>query len=390
MLITHGGSPVKELNVDQFWADDLLAHQNNCFNQSSQIPLGIRMSDECVFDELGEEGTPWMPIPRQQRIDLNKRYNDKAERLVGKRLLQESFPPQDANLPAVKRIGEVFGGQYIYHNETEWLTRSVHSYNELETLLDQVERKDLRAFMLPENWEKEKRRVHECYGIRPALMRHIRGPVTLACSIMGTEQFLFLIIDEPDLARRFSHVITKVTLEMAAIMDEEAGTDAVQQPGFSFADDNCCLLSPPMYELFGYPVLKEVFARYSPGPEDKRYQHSDSAMGHLLPLLGSLQLNGVNFGPTVLIPEIRKHLPRARIDGCLSPMTFMRNDREGILREVQRDLKDALVHNGVNISTAGSINNGSSLESMRLVMQIIQNYGRRAYKEGESDATNTV
>jgi uroporphyrinogen decarboxylase len=390
MLITHGGSPVKELNVDQFWADDLLAHQNNCFNQSSQIPLGIRMSDECVFDELGEEGTPWMPIPRQQRIDLNKRYNDKAERLVGKRLLQESFPPQDANLPAVKRIGEVFGGQYIYHNETEWLTRSVHSYNELETLLDQVERMDLRAFMLPENWEKEKRRVHECYGIRPALMRHIRGPVTLACSIMGTEQFLFLIIDEPDLARRFSHVITKVTLEMAAIMDEEAGTDAVQQPGFSFADDNCCLLSPPMYELFGYPVLKEVFARYSPGPEDKRYQHSDSAMGHLLPLLGSLQLNGVNFGPTVLIPEIRKHLPRARIDGCLSPMTFMRNDREGILREVQRDLKDALVHNGVNISTAGSINNGSSLESMRLVMQIIQNYGRRAYKEGESDATNTV
>ena len=381
---------MKGLNVDQFWADDLLAHQNNCFNQSPQIPLGIRMSDECVFDELGEEGTPWMPIPRQQRIDLNKRYNDKAERLVGKRLLQESFPPQDANLPAVKRIGEVFGGQYIYHNETEWLTRSVHSYNELETLLDQVERMDLRAFMLPENWEKEKRRVHECYGIRPALMRHIRGPVTLACSIMGTEQFLFLIIDEPDLARRFSHVITKVTLEMAAIMDEEAGTDAVQQPGFSFADDNCCLLSPPMYELFGYPVLKEVFARYSPGPEDKRYQHSDSAMGHLLPLLGSLQLNGVNFGPTVLIPEIRKHLPRARIDGCLSPMTFMRNDREGIFREVQRDLKDALVHNGVNISTAGSINNGSSLESMRLVMQIIQNYGRRAYKEGESDATNTV
>ena len=381
---------MKELNVDQFWADDLLAHQNNCFNQSPQIPLGIRMSDECVFDELGEEGTPWMPIPRQQRIDLNKRYNDKAERLVGKRLLQESFPPQDANLPAVKRIGEVFGGQYIYHNETEWLTRSVHSYNELETLLDQVERMDLRAFMLPENWEKEKRRVYECYGIRPALMRHIRGPVTLACSIMGTEQFLFLIIDEPDLARRFSHVITKVTLEMAAIMDEEAGTDAVQQPGFSFADDNCCLLSPPMYELFGYPVLKEVFARYSPGPEDKRYQHSDSAMGHLLPLLGSLQLNGVNFGPTVLIPEIRKHLPRARIDGCLSPMTFMRNDREGIFREVQRDLKDALVHNGVNISTAGSINNGSSLESMRLVMQIIQNYGRRAYKEGESDATNIV
>lgn len=378
MLIIRGGSAVKELNVDQFWADDHLAHQNNCFNQSAQIPLGIRMSDECVFAELGVEGTPWMPIPRQERIVLNKLYNDKSERLVGKRLLQEDFPPPDANLPVIKRIGEVFGGQYIYYNETEWLTQSVHSFHELETLLDRVERMDLRAFMLPDNWDKEKRRVYECYGIRPPLMRHIRGPVTLGCSIMGTEQFLFLLIDEPDLARRFSHIITQVTMEMAAVMDEEAGTDAVQHPGFSFADDNCCLLNPAMYELFGYPVLKEVFSKYSPGPDDMRYQHSDSAMGHLLPLLSNLKLNAVNFGPTVLIPEIRKHLPHARIDGCLSPMTFMRNDREGILHEIKRDLKDALVYNGVNISTAGSINNGSSLESMRLVMQIIQNNGRRA------------
>lgn len=31
---------------------------------------------------------------------------------------------------------------------------------------------------------------------------------------------------------------------------------------------------------------------------------------------------------------------------------------------------------GVNLSTAGSINNGSLLESMRTVMAVIQNYGR--------------
>jgi len=36
------------------------------------------------------------------------------------------------------------------------------------------------------------------------------------------------------------------------------------------------------------------------------------------------------------------------------------------------------MYNGVNIATAGSINNGSSLDSLRLVMQVIQNYGRRA------------
>ncbi len=366
-----------ELDTDKFWQEDELAHENNCFNFAPQIALGIRMSDECVFAELGEEGTPWMPIPLARRIELNKRYNDKSEKIVGKRLLKEDFLPEDARFPSVKRIGEVFNGKYIYHNQTEWLTQSVHSSQELEALLDRVDKMDLRSFMLPENWSQEKKRICETYGVRPELMRHIRGPVTFACSIMGTENLLFLIMDEPDLARRFSEAIARVTLEMARVMDEECETSAKATPGFSFADDNCCLLSPSMYELFGFPVLENVFQVYSPNPHDMRYQHSDSAMGHLLPLLGKLDLNGVNFGPTVLIPEIRKHLPNARVDGCVSPMSFMRNDGKELTSQVMRDCMDALQYNGVNISTAGSINNGSTLESMRLIMSLIQRYGRR-------------
>ena len=69
-------------------------------------------------------------------------------------------------------------------------------------------------------------------------------------------------------------------------------------------------------------------------------------------------------------------MPATRIDGCLAPFTFMRNDEEAILREVSRDCVDARAMRGVNLSTAGSINNGSLLTSMRLVMAIIQNYGR--------------
>ncbi|MBO4368312.1 MAG: hypothetical protein J5859_06335 [Clostridia bacterium] len=360
------------VDLDAFWKDDEKAHENNCFSGAPQAALGIRMSGECVYAELGEEGNPWIPEERNRDMDLRRRYNDKAEKIVGKRLLREEFLPEDAAFPYVKRIGEVFGGEYKIVHATEWLEQCIFDTDQLEKTLDRVEKMDLRAFMLPDNWESEKKRIYEKYGLKPPLMRHIRGPVTLACSLMGTEDFLYFLVDEEELAERFSRVITQVILGMAQVMDEEAGVTAETEPGFSFADDNCCLLTPDMYEAFGYPVLRDVFAKYSPKPGDKRYQHSDSAMGHLLPILGRLDLNGVNFGPTVMAPEIRRYLPHARIDGCIDPMVFMRNEREELIRQTVRDVEAFFECGGVNISTAGSINNGSSLESMRLMMSVIQ------------------
>lgn len=366
-----------EVDIDRFWKDDALAHENNCFCQGPQVAFGIRMSDECVYAELGEEGHPWAPEEWARRIELNKRYNDKAEKTVGMRLLREEYPPEDAQFPYVKRIGEVFGGNYHYHNNTEWLEGGIEDAAALARVLDQAESLDYRGFMLPPNWESEKRRIFETYGLKPLASRFIRGPVTLAASVYGTERLLFLLSDEPELSARFSKAIAHAALQMALVMDEEAGVTAGSHPGYSFNDDNCCLLSPEMYEMFGYPVLKALFDHYSPGENDLRYQHSDSAMGHLLPILGRLNLTGVNFGPTVLTPEIRKYLPRARIDGCISPMAFMRNDRDRLIAEMKRDCEDGLAYGGLNIATAGSINNGSTLESMRLMMGIIQQCGRR-------------
>jgi len=100
-------------------------------------------------------------------------------------------------------------------------------------------------------------------------------------------------------------------------------------------------------------------------------------MEHLLPILGKLDLNGVNFGPTVTGDKIRKHLPNARIDGCISPMTFMQNNIDAIIAEAKRDCKAAKIYGGgLNLTTAGSINYGSSLEGMRAVMWTICEYGR--------------
>lgn len=370
-----------DLDIERFWADDLEAHKLNCFNPDAvQVAMGIRMSDECVFAELGEEGEPWGYTEPFRRQELNKRYNEKALKIVGRKLLNESDPPPaDYHFPGYRQIGEVFGGQYVFDGKTTWLRGSMESPEDLKRKLDEIDNMDLRSFILPPNWESEKKRIYEKYGRRPYQFRGVRGPVTLATSVYGVENLLFLYYDNPDLFVRFSETIKKVLLGYIDIFIEESGRSMSNfDHGFSFADDDSNLMTPEMYELFGYPILKAVFDHVSPNPGDERYQHSDSAMGHLVPILSRLNLTGCNFGPTVTVEHIRKHLPNTRIDGQLAPFTFMSNDEYKIVAEIRRDcdMIRASGTRGLNISTAGSINNGSLLTSMRAVMAAIQNYGR--------------
>jgi uroporphyrinogen decarboxylase len=191
------------------------------------------------------------------------------------------------------------------------------------------------------------------------------------------ENFLYLIADNPDLAARLRDAILRTMLEIARVLDEEAGYTPETAPhGFGFADDNCMLLSPELYEFFGYPILKGVFDRYSPNPGDRRGQHSDSEMGHLLPVLGRLRFTDVNFGPRLTVSQIREHCPRAVILGQLAPFTYSRNEEENMVAEFLRDFDMAREKRGLFFTTAGSINNGSRLTGMRLLMAAVQRYGR--------------
>ena len=374
---------MQDLDIEQFWKDDLIAHKDNCFAKDApQVAMGLAMSHECFNDELGVNINPWAPNPPEQMREYSKRYNDKAEKVIGKRLLTEEYPGKRDAFPEIKRIGEIFGGRYFYKDGAEYLEGSVESAKDLEKLLDEVEKKDVWNFYFPADWDQKLKEIFEKTGLKPEprdLGRHIRGPCTLAASIIGVDNFIYFGYDEPELMRRFSQVMADAIMNLNKAIDKTCGYDEHNKPpGFSFADDNCCLTTPESYEAFGYPVLKQTFEYWSPNENDMRYQHSDSEMGHLLPILGRVKLTGVNFGPNVLYDEIRKHIPKARIDGCLAPFAFMRNQTDEIIAQVKRDCQMAISSGakGLNLATAGSVNPGSLLSSYRLVMQVIQNFGR--------------
>jgi uroporphyrinogen decarboxylase len=275
-------------------------------------------------------------------------------------------------------LHDLFEARNVWHTSSYWLEQAVSTPPELEALLDRVEKRleRLRDFLLPDGWDKEKARLNGLGEVSP-VYRHQRGPVTFATSIFGAENLILLLVDEPDLAARFSRVIARAILARARVLDEERGWSPKDaQRGWSWCDDNCCLLNPEMYERFGLPILRAVFEAYAPEAGDHRYQHSDSDMGHLLPLLSTLNLTAVNFGPNLTVRQIRRALPAARIDGQLAPFTLSRNEEVNIVAEAVRDCEMAREKKGLVLSTAGSINEGTRLTGMRLLMAAIQRYGR--------------
>ena len=216
-------------------------------------------------------------------------------------------------------------------------------------------------------------------GAPPPRYRHQRGPCTFACSIYGPENVLMLGHDDPGLFKRFSDVLARAIIARARVLDEEAGLTPEQaRDGWSWADDHCCLFNPALYEAFAMPIHRAVFEAFAPKPEYRRYQHSDSDMAHLLPLISQLELTGTNFGPTLSVSQIRRHCRRAVIDGQLAPFTYSRDEHANMVAEFLRDFAQAREQRGLNFTTAGSINNGSRLAGMRLLMVAIQRYGRYA------------
>ncbi|HUV06719.1 MAG TPA: hypothetical protein VMX75_03250 [Spirochaetia bacterium] len=401
-LSAGGMAPV---DLDRFWADQQGALSDPWAEDCPQVPLGIFMSQECVFAELGVK-EDWYRLAHDEvyRIGLNRAYNDRAERIVGCRLplFEETACAETHRWPEIKPLHEIFDGRQSWKHSTFWLEQSIHTPEELEACLDRAERRleNLRAFLLPDSWDEEKRRLiagrarkslahplgpwffyaqvrMALRSCRPPLYRQQRGPVTMAASLLGVENLVLLINDHLDLAARFRDLILRGMLERARIIDEELGYTPETAPrGFDFNDDGCMFLNPEMYAFFGYPILKGVFEVYSPGPDDLRSQHSDSEMAHLLPLLGRLNLTSVNFGPTLRVDQIRDHLPHAVIHGQLAPLVFSRNEEVNMVSEFLRDFEQAREKRGLVFNTAGVINNGSRLSGLRLILAAIQEYGR--------------
>jgi uroporphyrinogen decarboxylase len=360
-----------QLDAKAFWAENEQCTGKAFRTDKPRAPLGMPVDDHWLLEEMQVPSTLRYYRDAEYRATVNRQCNDRCEESIGRRPFNESVQPK-----GILRIEEVFGSRFeLTEGGTPWLEPGVESVEDLRDLCARLEKLDdrgLRDLMFSTGGTIAPQPLNPD-GTPKVRGAGSRGPATIGTSVCGTMNLMYWLVDAPAEIGRFYELLGDVLVRYQRIVEREAN---VTFRGYGWLDDNCCLFSPDLYDTFCYPVMKKVFDAFSPEPQDNRYQHSDSEMRHLLPILARLNFHGVNLGPTIPAEVIRAAMPRTEIHGQIAPMTLRNGTFEEVVAEVKRDFAAVGGDGGLFVTSAGSVSAGTTLERLREWMWAVQRYMR--------------
>lgn len=352
----------QDLDLPAFWAEN-----EQCFaftTDKPRCPVSFSPDDHWLFELLDVPSTLRYYRDKAYRDELHRQANAQTREFVGRTYFDE-----DTWETSPRRIENLFGCEFSYYEGgTPWLTPVTDDPDEFARVLDQAERTDIRAWSLPEDflaeWEKRKAQGKPL----PLLGTGSRGPATIMTSVLKPETLFYWSADHPELLTRFSAILAEKIVAFNRVLREFSGND---QPGWWITDDNSALFNVRLYRKYCYPVLENLLPAMAPGSA-RRYQHSDSAMGHLMEMQYALGIRAVNYGPTVDAGLIREKMPDAWICGQLPPMLLRNGTPEEIRQRVVEDFHKGGATGGMEVTTAGSLAAGTGVDRMRWLMKIVQ------------------
>jgi len=355
-----------DLDLAAFWAENracagFTENKPRCF-------LSFSPDDHWLFEFLQVESTIAYYEDKTCRDRLHREANRVTIDYVGK-----AFFDEDTWAHEPKRIENLFGSEFVVlESGTPWLQHVTEDPVEFSGFLDRAEEIDLESWTLPDDFRREWEQRKLAGQQMPDLGTGSRGPATIMTTVLNPETFFLWTYDHPELIARFSAILARKMVELNRVLRRFSGTE---QTGWWITDDNSALFSPPLYRDLCFPVLKEVLEALAPG-DALRYQHSDSAMGHLMDQQRLLGINQVNYGPEVDAADIRKALPDAMILGQMPPFLLRNDTAQQICDRTRDDFAKAGSGGGLHVTTAGSLAAGTGVGRMRWQMKCVQEHCR--------------
>ncbi len=355
-----------DLDVETFWEEN-----DRCWDltpRKPRCPLKFSPDDHWLFEFLDVESTLRYYQDKAYRDDQHRAANAVTREYVGR-----AFFDEDSWEHHPHRIENLFDCYFSYtEGGTPWLTPATDDPAEFARILDRAEATDVAAWAFPDafvrEWETRKTRGDTL----PALGTGSRGPATIMTSVLEVETAVFWMIDYPDLMHRFSDILARKMIELNRALRHFSGNTT---PGWWITDDNSALFNRRLYNEYCAPVLARVLDAFAPPPA-RRYQHSDSAMGHHLDAQHALGINAVNYGPEVDIALIREKMPDAVIEGHIPPFMLRNGSPDTIRAKVMADFQTAGEQGRLVIATAGSLAAGTGVGRMRWLMAVVRDHCR--------------
>ncbi|MBN2389652.1 MAG: uroporphyrinogen III decarboxylase [Anaerolineae bacterium] len=357
----------KSLDVEAFWEENAQCHAFT--TDKPRCALSFSPDDHWIFEFMDVPSTLRYYHDTAYRNALHQEVNAILQEYVGRAFFNEDTWENEPH-----RIENLFDCIFTYsEGGTPWLTAvnegdGPEDVAAFARILDKAETTDMHTWALPEPYLAEWEARKAAGKPLPKLGTGSRGPATIMTSILKTETVFYWIYDHPDLMQRFRDILAGKMVEFNTVLREFSGND---QPGWWITDDNSAFFNKKLYREYCFPVLERVLNAMAPPPA-RRYQHSDSAMGHLLEMQYELGIRAVNYGPTVDAALIREKMPNAYIFGQLPPLLLRNGSPDEIRQHVISDFKKAGATGGLEIATAGSTAAGTGVGRMRWLMQVVQ------------------
>ena len=352
----------RSLDPAAFWTENAVCQAFTA--NKPRCSASFSPDDHWLFEFLQVPSTVRYYHDKPYRDALHREANAVTLRYVGK-----AFFDEDTWRHSPRRIENLFGCEFAYHEGgTPWLVPVTDDPAEFGRILDRAEAIDLAAWAFPDSFLAEWEERKHAGKPLPLLGDGSRGPATIITSVLHPQTAIFWMYDYPDLMGRFRDLLAAKMVQFNRLLRAFSGNT---QAGWWITDDNCALFNPALYREYCFPVLEQVLAALAPG-EARRYQHSDSDMGHLLDCQADLGINEVNYGPTVDAALIRRKMPGALIDGCLPPFLLRNGSPQAIRERIISDFEKAGAGGGLNVTTAGSLAAGTGVGRMRWFMYVVQ------------------
>ena len=168
------------------------------------------------------------------------------------------------------------------------------------------------------------------------------GPVTVACNLMGTAEFLTEMLADPEWADELLNYITEATIYRRKAQLRKYGLSESTE-NFGIADDSCALISTPMYEERILPLHRRLFDELGVSGTERSIHLCGDSTRHFLAIKEKLGVDQFDTGYPVDFAGMQKVLgPDVRMNGGPNVSLLLGGTPEAVVSETKRILGEVM------------------------------------------------